>query len=102
MRRLALAVSLLLVGCRGQDVPDAPVDASAAAPTSTPSVEAPPGALIPIARDDYGRYQWAPRAPHIGDLAPDFTLPTVDGGTITLSAARAVGDVVVIFYRGFW
>jgi peroxiredoxin Q/BCP len=32
-----------------------------------------------------------------GDLAPDFTLPTADGGTVTLSALRGQ-HVVVYFY----
>ena len=31
-----------------------------------------------------------------GDLAPDFTLPTADGGTVTLSELR--GQRVVIFF----
>ena len=33
----------------------------------------------------------------VGDLAPDFTLPTADGGTITLSDLRGQ-HVVVYFY----
>jgi len=33
----------------------------------------------------------------VGDLAPDFTLPTADGGTFTLSAHRG-SHVVVYFY----
>ncbi len=33
----------------------------------------------------------------IGDLAPDFTLPTADGGSITLSGLRGQ-HVVVYFY----
>ncbi|WP_149202114.1 peroxiredoxin [Actinotalea subterranea] len=32
----------------------------------------------------------------VGDLAPDFTLPTHDGGSLTLSAMR--GDHVVLFF----
>jgi peroxiredoxin Q/BCP len=32
----------------------------------------------------------------VGDTAPDFTLPTADGGTVTLSALR--GHRVVIFF----
>jgi peroxiredoxin Q/BCP len=32
-----------------------------------------------------------------GDLAPDFTLPTADGGSITLSDLRG-RDVIVYFY----
>ncbi|MDM8083669.1 thioredoxin-dependent thiol peroxidase [Cellulomonas cellasea] len=33
----------------------------------------------------------------VGDLAPDFTLPTADGGTVTLSDLRGQ-HVVVYFY----
>lgn len=32
-----------------------------------------------------------------GDLAPDFTLPTADGGSVTLSALRG-SHVIVYFY----
>lgn len=32
----------------------------------------------------------------VGDLAPEFTLPTHDGGSLTLSAMR--GDHVVLFF----
>jgi len=37
-----------------------------------------------------------------GTLAPDFTLPDVDGRPITLSALLAQGPVVLTFYRGAW
>lgn len=33
----------------------------------------------------------------VGDLAPDFTLPTADGGTLTLSELRG-SHVIVYFY----
>jgi len=33
----------------------------------------------------------------VGDLAPDFTLPTADGGTFTLSEHRG-SNVIVYFY----
>ncbi|BDZ40844.1 peroxiredoxin [Paraoerskovia sediminicola] len=33
----------------------------------------------------------------VGDVAPDFTLPTSDGGSVTLSDLRG-GSVVVYFY----
>lgn len=33
----------------------------------------------------------------VGDIAPDFTLPTADGGSVTLSALRGQ-HVVVYFY----
>lgn len=34
----------------------------------------------------------------VGDPAPDFTLPTLDGGTFTLSAQRG-HPIVLIFLR---
>ena len=49
-------------------------------------------------------------APHVGQKAPDFTLPDVNGNPVTLSGllgaggsggARANG-VLLVFYRGDW
>ncbi len=37
-----------------------------------------------------------------GDKAPDFTLPSVRGGNLTLSDAFKDGPVVLSFYRGSW
>jgi peroxiredoxin len=39
---------------------------------------------------------------HEGTLAPDFTLPNVDGQPVTLSALLRQGPVVLTFYRGEW
>jgi peroxiredoxin len=39
---------------------------------------------------------------HEGAPAPDFTLPNVDGRSVTLSALLAQGPVVLTFYRGEW
>ena len=36
------------------------------------------------------------------DTAPDFDLPTHDGGRRSLQAALDLGPVVVVFYRGDW
>jgi peroxiredoxin len=41
-------------------------------------------------------------APVVGDKAPDFTLDTVDGGSVTLSQQLAAGPVVLSFFRGGW
>ena len=49
-------------------------------------------------------------APHVGQQAPDFTLPDQDGNPVTLSrlldgdsgGGGRTGGVVLIFYRGFW
>ena len=37
-----------------------------------------------------------------GDSAPDFTLPSTDGGEVTLSDKLRTGPVVVLTNRGFW
>lgn len=34
----------------------------------------------------------------VGDLAPDFTLPTADGGTLTLSELLAEGRACVVYF----
>jgi peroxiredoxin Q/BCP len=33
-----------------------------------------------------------------GDAAPDFTLPSTDGGEVTLSKALSEGPVVLFFF----
>jgi hypothetical protein len=38
----------------------------------------------------------------VGSVAPDFSLPTLAGDTVTLSEFRGVKDVVLVFYRGHW
>ena len=37
-----------------------------------------------------------------GDIAPDFSLPSAAGKTVSLSAVLANGPAVVNFYRGAW
>jgi peroxiredoxin len=37
-----------------------------------------------------------------GNRAPDFTLPTLDGSPLSLSATLQHGPVVLSFYRGGW
>lgn len=43
-----------------------------------------------------------PRAPQVGQEAPDFTLPATTGGTITLSQYRGQKIVVLAFYVLDW
>jgi len=38
----------------------------------------------------------------VGSMAPDFSLQTIQGDTLTLSAFRGVKNVVLVFYRGHW
>jgi peroxiredoxin len=44
----------------------------------------------------------AARAHKIGDAAPDFILPDVQGEPVRLRALLDQGPVVVVFYRGRW
>ena len=38
----------------------------------------------------------------VGTMAPDFSLRTIAGDTLTLSAFRGAKNVVLVFYRGHW
>ncbi|GAA4009453.1 peroxiredoxin [Deinococcus rubellus] len=40
----------------------------------------------------------SPTAPQVGDLAPDFTLPSTGGEPVTLSSYRGHKNVVLVFY----
>jgi len=35
-------------------------------------------------------------------MAPDFSLATLSGDTVTLSEFRGARNVVLVFYRGHW
>ena len=37
-----------------------------------------------------------------GDVAPDFTLTSLEGPPVTLSSFRGDANVVLVFYRGHW
>ena len=39
---------------------------------------------------------------HVGEQAPDFTLPSTAGGETTLSAGLETGPAAVVFTRGEW
>ena len=38
----------------------------------------------------------------VADLAPDFTLPSIEGPEYTLSQYRGKQPVAVVFYRAYW
>lgn len=38
----------------------------------------------------------------VGTLAPDFSLESLDGTSLTLSDFRGRKNVVLVFYRGHW
>lgn len=72
----AVTASGLLIGCSGSSPVETPT------PTSTPTQ--PAGEV----------------APEVGKVAPDFTLTTVDGKTVTLSGLR--GKPVIINFWATW
>ena len=85
-----LALALLLAAC--------------AEPDATPAEPAPPpeAAVTPAEAPAATAEIAAGRALGVGDRAPDFALPGVDGETTRLSSLLARGPVVLTFYRGAW
>jgi hypothetical protein len=55
---------------------------------------------LDIRTNAYGASRNAPDALGIGARVPDFTVPRAGGGSVSLSDARAKGEVAIIFYRG--
>lgn len=55
------------------------------------------GAAIVLALVGYGLWSAAPDGGDTAITAPDFTLPTTDGGSVTLSALR--GKPVIIYFN---
>ena len=51
---------------------------------------------------ELGASPWTAKLPKVGDAAPDFSLPDVDGAEISLADVRAKGPTIVSFYRGGW
>jgi AhpC/TSA family len=43
-----------------------------------------------------------PTALHLGERAPDFTLPDATGRPVSLAEYRGRKPVVIVFYRGYW
>src|SRR5262252_1468428 len=39
---------------------------------------------------------------HVGERAPDFTLPDASGRPVTLADYRGKKPVIIVFYRGYW
>jgi peroxiredoxin len=56
--------------------------------------------LAAMAASLYGQQAQAP--PHtflkVGDVAPDFTLPSTAGGSVTLSSFRGKNNVLLAFF----
>jgi len=50
----------------------------------------------PVVTAEEEAMKW--KAPGVGDLAPDFTLPDQDRNAVTLSGFRGESNVVLAFY----
>lgn len=102
--RLRLLLPLLgwtlTAACAASTVPSHAPSREPLAPKYLPSAysEAP----VSILTDAYGAFGGAPEAPGLGAIIEDFTLPLASGDVFRMADARAKGDVVVVFFRGFW
>ena len=115
------ALNLALVACGGAEI-DVPTPRAAtpsgAAPTSTSAPPLSAQSPVPAAAGQSGAFQppvmtpaplatarpvaATPAPDSIAGLAPDFTLPSVVGGEITLSKYRGESNVLLVFYRAWW
>jgi hypothetical protein len=64
------------------------------------ATEAEPVALGPVDGHDLAPTELDRVA--VGDMAPDFSLETIEGDTLTLSSFQGAKNVVLVFYRGHW
>jgi peroxiredoxin len=51
---------------------------------------------------ELSRTGFAEHALGVGDVFPDFLLPSAEGRLVSLARARAAGPVVISFFRGEW
>ena len=84
---------VLLVGCGsgGGEMAD---------DTAEQTQEVEPVALGPVDGHDLPATDLSRVA--VGTMAPDFSLPTLAGDTLTLSSFRGAKDIVLVVYRGHW
>lgn len=60
-------------------------------------------AVMQEAIEELAQTQITENAKQVGQKAPDFTLPTVDGNSeFSLAEALGAGPVVLVYYRGDW
>ena len=58
-------------------------------------------AIVFVALSCWSAAQAADLMPAVGDIAPDFSLPTLQGNPVQLSKLTANGPVVVVVLRGY-
>ena len=75
--------------------------ASAAAATSASLKPAQPKAYKDTAETELGTLPEGVGVP-VGSKAPDFRLPTVEGGQLSLGELLKKSAVLLVFYRGGW
>lgn len=119
---VVLLLGLIVAACGDSSASDdaATLTPAPLTPTSAPDVDV--NGLTPTSTEEAGPDQDAPTpsptAPSIsptstpvgelevgsdiGDLAPDFSVPTLDGQTFTLSDALSQGKPAVIYFFATW
>jgi hypothetical protein len=87
---IAVVGATLLAGCRAEDAERDSADAALEERVALGPVD---GHDLP--GTELERVQ-------VGHEAPDFTLTSLAGPTVTLSQYRGAKNVVLVFYRGHW
>jgi len=83
----------LLVGCGGSEGGEAGSSGGSLARDEAPVLGPRDGRDLPAT--DLERVA-------VGNPAPDFSLVSLTGDTVTLSSYRGLKNVVLVFYRGHW
>ena len=73
-----------------------PESSATAVPPTATATAVPTPTPMPIATPS------PPVGMNVGNLAPDFTLPSARGEDYPLSAYRGHSNIVLVFYRAFW
>lgn len=82
----------MILACKGSPSPDDKAATEATVPqTEAAKTPAPP------ARAKSKRLPFSQRTPRVGDMAPDFELPRLDGDPVKLSAIRDARPTVLVF-----
>lgn len=113
---IGFALLVALVACGSESEPES-TDRAPAVSDSLPSLQAAldarkdsfvkssPAELVELFEqgvDDVAGSGVLESALQVGDLAPDFTLPSATGDSVTLSRLLMDGPVILTWYRGGW
>ena len=106
-----ISAALLLAACGSESAPKDAAPSAAATTSSATASESntqPPRlkaaktkAFKSTSEQDLGTLPDGVGIP-VGETAPDFELPAVEGGKVKLSELTKKSEVMLVFYRGGW